>query len=72
MVPAAVELTVLRNLATALQGRTGLGLELGARYHVTAFGILGYALMSSRTVGEAMEPGAAVPRPQPHLHRRRT
>lgn len=55
VVPASVELTVLRNISAALEGRPSLGLELGARYHVTAFGILGYALMSSRTVAEAMQ-----------------
>lgn len=54
VVPASVELAVLRNLSSALAGRPSLGLELGGRYHVTAFGILGYALMSSRTVAEAM------------------
>jgi AraC-like DNA-binding protein len=54
VVPAAAELTVLSNLSSALGERPTLGLELGARYHVTTFGILGYALMSSRTVAEAM------------------
>lgn len=53
VVPAAVELRVLSNLAAALPGRDALGWELGCRYHVTTFGILGFALMSSRTVGEA-------------------
>src|SRR5688572_1558044 len=54
VVPAGVELTVLRNLTEALGSRPALGLELGARYHLTAFGVLGYALMSSRTVADAM------------------
>ncbi len=54
VVPAEVELTALRNLASALTAREAPGLELGARYHVTAFGILGWALLSSRTVAEAM------------------
>jgi AraC-like DNA-binding protein len=54
VVPADVEMTALRNLSTALGARDAPGLELGARYHVTAFGILGWALLSSRTVGEAM------------------
>ena len=53
-VEATVELTVLENLAQALGDRPGLGLELGSRYHLTSFGILGYALMSSRTVADAM------------------
>ncbi len=55
VVPAEVELAVLGNLAAHLGERPALGLELGSRYHVTAFGILGYALMSSRTVGDAMQ-----------------
>lgn len=55
VVPAASELAVLRNLSAALGERPALGLELGARYHLTTFGILGYALMSSRSVAEAMQ-----------------
>lgn len=55
VVPADVELGVLENLSSALAEHPALGLELGARYHLTAFGILGYALMSSRTLAEAME-----------------
>lgn len=54
LVPAEAELGMLRNLAAALGSRDGVGIELGARYHVTAFGVLGFALMSSRTVAEAM------------------
>ena len=54
VVPAALELAALDNLSTALGSREGLGLELGSRYHATAFGILGYALLSSRTVADAM------------------
>lgn len=54
LVRAADELTALRNLAQALAGRPAWGLELGQRYHVTSFGILGYALLSSRTVLDAM------------------
>lgn len=54
VVPASAELAVLRNLSAARGDRPSLGLELGARYHLTTFGILGYALMSSRTVAEAM------------------
>jgi AraC-like DNA-binding protein len=54
VVPARAELMVLRNLASALPDRPALALELGRTYHVTAFGILGYALMSSRTVLDAM------------------
>jgi hypothetical protein len=54
LVPAAAELTALRNLVRELPGRLTLGVELGSRYHVTSFGILGLALLSSRTVLDAM------------------
>jgi AraC-like DNA-binding protein len=58
LVPATAELTALRNLVRALPERythrSRLGVELGTRYHVTTFGILGYALISSRTVLDAM------------------
>ncbi len=55
VVPAAVELSLLGNLASALADEETPGLDLGRRYHLTAFGVLGYALMSSRTVAEAMD-----------------
>ncbi|MGN6781479.1 MAG: AraC family transcriptional regulator ligand-binding domain-containing protein [Marmoricola sp.] len=54
LVAARQELRVVRNLCGALGNPAGLGLEVGARYHATAFGILGYALLSSRTVLEAV------------------
>lgn len=53
LVEARQELSVVRNLCGALGNPAGLGLDVGARYHATAFGILGYALLSSRTVLEA-------------------
>jgi AraC-like DNA-binding protein len=59
LVPAVAELTALRNLrgdrtSSTWGDGTALGLDLGQQFHVTTFGILGYALMSSRTVVEAM------------------
>lgn len=54
LVQARQELTVVRNLCAALDNPPDLGLDVGTRYHATAFGILGYALLSSRTVAEAM------------------
>ncbi|WP_148572450.1 AraC family transcriptional regulator [Nocardioides caldifontis] len=54
LVPASAELAALRNLRSAMPGRVALGVELGARYHVTSFGILGFALLSSRTLLDAM------------------
>jgi AraC-like DNA-binding protein len=61
VVTADAELSALRNLvasrapgAREAGAGAGCGLELGARYHVTSFGILGFALASSRTVLDAM------------------
>ena len=51
VVTAAQELRVIRNL----QRRLGqVGRQVGATYDVGTFGILGYALVSSRTLLEAM------------------
>lgn len=53
-VTARQELEVVRNLHRAgLGGRTH-GIEVGRRYHVSVFGIAGYALLSSRTLLDAM------------------
>ena len=46
--------TVFRN-ALALTCDPALALRAGARMHMTAYGIWGYALLSSRTFGEALE-----------------
>lgn len=57
LVPATAELRALRNLRARWDsGRTRepLGLVLGRSYHITSFGILGYALMSSPTLAEAV------------------
>lgn len=58
--PAAVvsahqELRLVRNLVQGLAQVQGLGLEAGVRYHFTAYGILGFAVISSPTVGSAMD-----------------
>ncbi|WP_028642327.1 helix-turn-helix transcriptional regulator [Nocardioides sp. URHA0020] len=51
-VTAAQELRVVRNL----RGRLGeVGPEVGRRYRASTFGVLGYALLASRTVHEAMD-----------------
>lgn len=55
VVPAQVELTLLDALRTALVDDESAALRLGERYHLTTFGVLGYALLSSGTVGEAMD-----------------
>jgi AraC-like DNA-binding protein len=51
------ELTVVANLLDALGNRPGLGLEAGARYHLTTYGIWGFALISSPTLRSAIDVG---------------
>ncbi|WP_158886944.1 AraC family transcriptional regulator [Amycolatopsis anabasis] len=53
-VDARQELAVVRNLAAALGHSEVNGLELGRRYHVTTFGIFGFACVSSPTLRDAM------------------
>ncbi|HWJ66815.1 MAG TPA: AraC family transcriptional regulator [Nocardioides sp.] len=50
-VTAAQELRVIRNLLAAAPRVTGAG--VGARYHASTFGPLGFALLSSETLGDA-------------------
>ncbi|OLR92076.1 AraC family transcriptional regulator [Actinokineospora bangkokensis] len=52
LVPAQVELAVVRALARAVPAA---GVELGTRYHVTTFGMLGYAVLSSPTLAAAVD-----------------
>ncbi len=52
---ARQELAVVRNLlAHCPGGQTELGGAVGRRYHTTVYGIWGFAVTSSRTVGDAM------------------
>ncbi|MGE6793804.1 AraC-type DNA-binding protein [Pseudomonas guineae] len=46
------ELQVCTN---ALQLRRDLGLELGRKMHISAYGMLGYAALSSATLGDALQ-----------------
>lgn len=48
------ELAVIRNLQTLAGQCAGLGLAAGLRYNITTFGILGYAVLSSPSVREAL------------------
>lgn len=48
------ELAVIRNLV-AHWPHPGLGLRVGQCYHLTSLGLLGYAMLSSRTLWEAIE-----------------
>ncbi|WP_235738620.1 AraC family transcriptional regulator [Nocardioides alcanivorans] len=51
LVTARQELRVVRNLRAALPDL--FGVEVGARYRAETFGVLGFALLSSRTLAEA-------------------
>jgi AraC-like DNA-binding protein len=56
-VSAKQELTVVANLVSALGDPPGLGLEAGVRYHLTTYGIWGFALISSPTWRSAIRVG---------------
>lgn len=48
------ELAVIRNLV-ARHSMPGLGLQIGRRYHLTSLGLLGYAMLASRTLRDAID-----------------
>jgi AraC-like DNA-binding protein len=56
-ITAAQELAVIRSLQSALPQVPALGLQAGAKYHLTAYGILGFALISSPTLRSAIDVG---------------
>jgi AraC-like DNA-binding protein len=56
-VSARQELTVIANLLQALGDPPGLGLEAGIRYHLTTYGIWGFAMISSPTWRSAIDIG---------------
>ena len=60
LVSHAQELRVLAN-ALALSADPALGLLLGKRMHVSAYGMLGYTLLASRNLGEALRLAIAHP-----------
>lgn len=49
------ELRLVRNLVAELGHIPGLGLEAGTRYHATTHGVWGFAVISSPTVGHALQ-----------------
>lgn len=55
IVEATTEIAVVRNLLRELSKVDGLGLFAGERYHLSAYGIWGFALASSPTARKAME-----------------
>jgi AraC-like DNA-binding protein len=56
-VTAEQELIVIGNLVDALGETAGLGLQAGARYHLTTYGIWGFALICSPTLRSAIDVG---------------
>src|SRR5882757_4907437 len=56
-VTAKQELIVVANLLEALVDPPGLGIEAGVRYHLTTYGIWGFALISSSTLRSAITVG---------------
>ncbi|WP_330252820.1 AraC family transcriptional regulator [Nocardia sp. NBC_00565] len=54
-VTARQEQSVVGNLMAATDGRDLLGLEVGSRFHLTSFGFWGFALLSSPTLGGALD-----------------
>lgn len=54
-IAATQELQVIRNVLALMPHGEGLGWRLGSRYRLTAYGMWGYALMCSRTLGAAAE-----------------
>lgn len=56
-VSARQELRAIANIVGALGDKPGLGLDAASRYPVTAYGMWGFAVLSSRTVGEALDVG---------------
>ncbi|MHC9296260.1 AraC family transcriptional regulator ligand-binding domain-containing protein [Mycobacterium sp. LTG2003] len=57
VVEASQELAVIRNLVDSAGDRPGLGVELGRRYHLTAYGYLGYLLAASASVRDTVHRG---------------
>ncbi len=53
-VEAIQELSVARNLVQTVGDRTGLGTEVARRFTLANFGLLGFAMLSSPTAGEAL------------------
>ncbi|MGY2033599.1 AraC family transcriptional regulator ligand-binding domain-containing protein [Nocardia gipuzkoensis] len=53
-VEAIQELSVARNLVQTIGDRSGLGTEVAKRFSLANFGLLGFAMLSSPTAGEAL------------------
>lgn len=53
-IEAQQEIQIIRNLIHGLPHIPTLGIEAGCRYHVTTYGLWGYAVLSSPTLGMAV------------------
>ncbi|MFY9476315.1 MAG: AraC family transcriptional regulator [Aquabacterium sp.] len=53
-IEATQEIQLIRNLLASLGHPPELGLEAGQRYHLTVYGLWGYAVLSSPTLGDAI------------------
>lgn len=57
-IEAQQEIQIIRNLQAHLPDVETLGIEAGTRYHVTTYGLWGYAVLSSHTLGSALDMAA--------------
>lgn len=57
-IEASQEIQLIRNLLQALPHIPTLGLQAGTRYHITTYGLWGYAVLSSPTLGDAFSMGS--------------
>jgi len=55
LISAGDELQMIRNILARQPLESGIGLAVGSRYHLAAFGVWGFALANSATVGEAAQ-----------------
>ena len=56
-IDASQELALIGNLVNALGSQPGIGLKAGQRYHLSTYGIWGFALLSSPTLRSAASLG---------------
>ena len=54
-IEATQEIQLIRNLLQALGNPADLGLDAGRRYRLNSYGLWGYALLSSPTMGDAVD-----------------
>ncbi|MDE2401064.1 MAG: AraC family transcriptional regulator [Burkholderiales bacterium] len=57
-IDAVQEIQLIRNLVADLKHIPDLGIQAGCRYHVTTYGLWGYAVLSSPTFGSAISMGS--------------